>query len=129
MTDSLGPDISSLTLDVTQVSPSILRVTIGASGRWTVPQSDIFNSAQVTGKGPCDAYLLVLVAEALIRLCRDALPCPCFRLVSLQLLRCRPSEFGGCRLQLLVCAQPRKPAGGAKPHFYSFLPRMEHKPS
>lgn len=35
----ISPDISPLTLDVLPVSTAILRVKIGAPGRWEVPQA------------------------------------------------------------------------------------------
>ncbi|KAK9789923.1 hypothetical protein WJX73_005177 [Symbiochloris irregularis] len=47
MTQTLGPDIASLDLTVEALTPSILRVQIGAPGRWTVPQADIFNRPQL----------------------------------------------------------------------------------
>ncbi|KAK9790964.1 hypothetical protein WJX73_005820 [Symbiochloris irregularis] len=43
----LGPDITNLDLTVSQLSPTILRVTIGAPGRWTVPQSTIFKGTGI----------------------------------------------------------------------------------
>ena len=49
MTDSLGADISGLDLEVSNLSPSIVRVTIGAKGRWTVPQEEIFNNPSIGG--------------------------------------------------------------------------------
>ena len=46
----LGSDISNLDITVVNVSPSILRVTIGASGRYTIPQSDVFQNTDVQGE-------------------------------------------------------------------------------
>ena len=45
----LGPDIKNLTLLVEEVTPEILRVKIGAPGRWEVPRS-IFNAPNITGE-------------------------------------------------------------------------------
>ena len=45
----LGEDLRSLQLSVANVSPSILRVTIGAPGRYVVPQGDIFQNAGIKG--------------------------------------------------------------------------------
>ena len=49
----LGADISNLEVTVTDISPSILRVTIGAAGRWTVPQGDIFQNVDVASAPLC----------------------------------------------------------------------------
>ena len=43
----LGTDISPLTLSIQNLDQSILRVKIGAAGRWEVPQDQLFsNTAQ-----------------------------------------------------------------------------------
>ena len=55
----LGSDLSGLELNVVNVSPSILRVTIGAPGRYTVPQGNLFQNAGVAG-----ASLLASVCQA-----------------------------------------------------------------
>lgn len=44
---NLGPDITTLDLSVSQLSPTILRVTIGAPGRFTVPQNTIFKGTGI----------------------------------------------------------------------------------
>ena len=48
----LGSDISDLQLNVVNVSPSILRVTIGAPGRYTIPQQSLFQNASIPGGDP-----------------------------------------------------------------------------
>ena len=40
----MGPDLAELDLKVEQVSPSILRVKVGAPGRWEVPKSIFHNT-------------------------------------------------------------------------------------
>ena len=45
----LGPDLHSLSLLVQEISPEIMRIKIGAPGRWEVPRS-IFNAPNTTGK-------------------------------------------------------------------------------
>lgn len=54
----LGADISNLQVTVTDISPSILRVTIGASGRWTVPQGDIFQNVAIASGSPPGVWQL-----------------------------------------------------------------------
>lgn len=41
---SLGADISPLTLSIQNLDQAILRVTIGAPGRWEVPASQLFSN-------------------------------------------------------------------------------------
>lgn len=49
---TLGGDVRALDLTVDNLSPSIVRVRIGASGRWTVPQEDLFlNPGIANGSG------------------------------------------------------------------------------
>ena len=44
----LGVDLQNLSLLVEKISPEILRIKIGAPGRWEVPRS-IFNAPNMTG--------------------------------------------------------------------------------
>ena len=46
----LGQDISPLTLDVMPASAAVLRVRIGAPGRWEVPQA-LFANRDAPGAG------------------------------------------------------------------------------
>ena len=45
----LGPDLHDLSLLVQEISPDILRIKIGAPGRWEVPRS-IFNAPNMAGE-------------------------------------------------------------------------------
>ena len=51
----LGSDLTGLDLTVTNVSPSILRVTIGKAGRYTIPQDTLFKDVDIQSEGPCTA--------------------------------------------------------------------------
>jgi hypothetical protein len=46
----LGPDITTLSILVENVTPDILHAKIGAPGRWEIPKS-IFLAPNVTGMG------------------------------------------------------------------------------
>lgn len=54
---TLGADISGLQLSVVNVSPSILRVTIGAPERYTIPQGEVFQNTAIQ----CELGLLLLL--------------------------------------------------------------------
>ncbi|KAK9845865.1 hypothetical protein WJX81_004565 [Elliptochloris bilobata] len=58
----LGQDISPLTLDVTPISATVLRVRIGAPGRWEVPQA-LFTNRDAPAAGGATAYELSYVAS------------------------------------------------------------------
>ena len=47
---SLGPDVSPLEVLVESVDSNVLRLKIGAPGRWEVPKEDLFIN---TGTGVC----------------------------------------------------------------------------
>ena len=49
----LGSDLSGLDLTVTNVSPTILRVTIGKAGRYTIPQDKVFQNVDIQSERPC----------------------------------------------------------------------------
>ena len=51
----LGSDLTGLDLTVTNVSPSILRVTIGKAGRYTIPQDTLFKDVDIQSEGHCTA--------------------------------------------------------------------------
>ena len=57
---TLGADLSGLQLSVVNVSPSILRVTIGAPGRYTIPQDDVFQNTQIERETPAALSQLLL---------------------------------------------------------------------
>ena len=63
--ESLGADVSGLELDVVNISPTIVRVTIGAKDRWVVPQSDLFNSPKISGA------TVLLSVPPLLDICYD----------------------------------------------------------
>ena len=52
----LGPDLHTLSLLVQEISPEVMRVKIGAPGRWEVPRS-IFNTPNTTGKSVSSTVL------------------------------------------------------------------------
>ena len=49
----LGSDLSGLDLTVTNVSPTILRVTIGKAGRYTIPQDKVFKNVDIQSECSC----------------------------------------------------------------------------
>ena len=44
-----GPDVSPLNVDIQYITSSILRVKVGAQGRWEVPAATLFNVTPPTG--------------------------------------------------------------------------------
>jgi hypothetical protein len=70
----LGSDITPLSVSVQNVDASVLRVTIGAAGRWEVPQAQLFtNTAQGESPGLWHELraVLTLLRRPLLR-CVDA---------------------------------------------------------
>ena len=55
---SLGADISPLTLSIQNLGQAILRVTIGAPGRWEVPASQLFSNTAPGAHGGSQCYSL-----------------------------------------------------------------------
>ena len=73
----LGPDLTGLDLTVTSVSPSILRVTIGKAGRYTVPQDSIFKDVDLQSKPqmPCCALQGLGFCSAGLQMSEVSVPC------------------------------------------------------
>ena len=46
-----GPDVASLDMNVSYITPNIMRVKIGAPGRWEFPMS-LLNTTVKPGKSP-----------------------------------------------------------------------------
>ena len=53
---TLGPDISPLSVLVEAIDSNILHVKIGATGRWEVPQGDLFLNTGMGGLQNLAAY-------------------------------------------------------------------------